>query len=177
MIAPKTSQIVKPYVLPALNALIGPGRPFLRIGAVSGASALAVHWYYFHVYQKKNKYNKKLEDIYSPETFGKDMKQIFFSVNMFHLCHSVVLLSIPLCPFPVFVCIIYLNKTKAMDNLNSKLHFICCLFLKTGCMHLIGISMFCGSGYYKSFGGTKNARLISGIGGGCLFFAWTSMVY
>lgn len=108
MVASNSSkQIVKPIVLPSLHTLCGSGRPFIRVAAISGASALAVQWY-FEYLQNKKKSKFDVEDIYSPDSFTNHSKELFLSVNVMHLMHSVALLSVPLCRSPFFVSIFVL---------------------------------------------------------------------
>lgn len=109
IVAPSgSSKTTKTFILPPIHAMCGSGRPFMRIAALSGVSALAIHWYYVHFHQQK-KYKlmglsiNDQEDIYSPDSFLSDTKQVFLSVNMFHFMHSVAMLSVPLCRSPVFV--------------------------------------------------------------------------
>lgn len=173
MVASNSSkQIVKPIVLPSLHTLCGSGRPFIRVAAISGASALAVQWY-FEYLQNKKKSKFDVEDIYSPDSFTNHSKELFLSVNVMHLMHSVALLSVPLCRSPFFVSIFVL--------IVEYIHWISInniiISFQTGTMFLLGILMFSGSGYYRSFGGDKDVRVVQLSGSGCLCIAWASLLF
>lgn len=99
IIAADPVPVARPIVLPSLRSLItGRSIFYMRIGALSGATAIGMQLYYTYRKQlnlKKGVYQLDAQD---------DLEQrMFETTNLFHFVHSVVLLTVPLMRQPVFV--------------------------------------------------------------------------
>lgn len=101
---PPPTSIVRYAPLPSMSALIGGRYVYIRIGALSGAAAIAMHLYYSNrTHQELLRKDYRLEDIDVAKTIDSEHQRMFDTTNLFHFVHSVVLLSVPLMRMPRFV--------------------------------------------------------------------------
>lgn len=96
------SSVVRPVVLPPLHTLVGNRYVFIRLAALSGASAIAVHLY-FVLRQQQAKCRKPLYPSDADVAEHTDKQIVFQTANLFHFLHSLALLSVPLSKSPTFV--------------------------------------------------------------------------
>ncbi|CAF0768209.1 unnamed protein product [Brachionus calyciflorus] len=108
---------------------------FLRFAALSGAAAVMMSAYGSHVFNKRQ------------ET-TKDMRELYFNAQYYHLVHSVALLGVPLVKRP----------------------------LLTGTLLSSGILLFCGTMYYHALTSDKRLRFLTPYGGFCLIAGWLSIL-
>lgn len=80
-------------IAPPIWRQIGNNYLFIRLAAISGASAVCLAAYGRH----------KIKD--TPES--KEYRNIYDSANNMHLIHSVVLLAVPLARRPAIVSLVY----------------------------------------------------------------------
>ncbi|CAG9829531.1 unnamed protein product [Diabrotica balteata] len=108
--------------------------PFIKIAGVMGASAVALNAYGAH-----RAYTKDQAD---------ELKKIFETANKIHFIHSVAILGVPMCRYPMVV----------------------------GGLIVTGTTLFSGTLYYHAFTGDKKLSGLAPIGGTLLILGWLSMV-
>ncbi|XP_039266265.1 transmembrane protein 256 homolog [Styela clava] len=108
------------------------GRLFVRIAGISGASAVGLAAYGAHGIHKEDEHRKL----------------IFDNANRQHFFHTLALLAVSRCKYP----------------------------LLTGAILTTGMLVFCGSCYYQSITGDSSIRPITPYGGILLIVGWLSMV-
>lgn len=95
---PPPATIVRYAPLPSMSTLIGGRFVYIRIGALSGAAAIAMNLYFTNrKHQELRRKDYRLEDL------DVEQQRMFDTTNLFHFVHSVVLLSVPLMRMPFFV--------------------------------------------------------------------------
>ncbi|XP_072746824.1 transmembrane protein 256 homolog [Anoplolepis gracilipes] len=110
--------------------------PYVQLAAVSGAMAVILGAVGSHRH-------------YSKDERGKEQRRIFETANRYHFIHTLALLGLPLCRFP----------------------------LVTSSFILSGILLFCGSCYYTAFTGDRRFSTTTPIGGFCFILGWCSMFF
>uniref|UniRef100_R4FPR1 Putative small membrane protein n=1 Tax=Rhodnius prolixus TaxID=13249 RepID=R4FPR1_RHOPR len=76
-----------------------------------------------------------------------NVKKAFESANRYHFIHTLALLGVPLCRYPSL----------------------------SGCLFILGLSMFCGTCYYSSLSGDHRFRRLTPIGGTFFILGWLSL--
>ncbi|XP_059622153.1 transmembrane protein 256-like [Phlebotomus argentipes] len=83
------------------------------------------------------------------EKEAEAQRKAFDTANRYHLMHTLALMSIPIVRRPVL----------------------------TASLFLTGMSLFCGTLYYRSLTGSQRLKKLAPIGGSCLILAWLSMIF
>ncbi|RNA14027.1 transmembrane protein -like [Brachionus plicatilis] len=118
------------------KSLAKSSRIFLRLAALSGAAAVVASAYGSHVFNKRQ------------ET-TKDMRELYFTAQYYHLVHSVALLGVP-----------FVSRPKI-----------------TGVLLSSGIVLFCGTMYYHALTKDNRLRFLTPYGGFCLIAGWLSILF
>uniref|UniRef100_A0A1L8D9X7 Putative conserved plasma membrane protein n=2 Tax=Nyssomyia neivai TaxID=330878 RepID=A0A1L8D9X7_9DIPT len=80
---------------------------------------------------------------------AEQAQKVFETANRYHQLHTLALVSIPIVRRPVL----------------------------TASLFLAGMTLFCGTLYYRSLTGSERFKHVAPIGGCCLIFGWLSMMF
>lgn len=126
--------VMTPAPLPALFKLASCSGIFIRLAGLSGAAAVGLGAYGAHSIMNEE---------------GNELKKrVFETANKYHFYHTIALLAVPMCHYPVV----------------------------TGSLLTAGMLMFCGPCYYMSITGKDQLRKLTPFGGVCLIVGWLSMI-
>ncbi|KAK3926165.1 Transmembrane protein 256-like protein [Frankliniella fusca] len=128
------SPVMTPAPLPQLFKLVGYSGLFIRLAGLSGAAAVGLGAYGAHSIMN--------------EEGNEHRKRVFETANKYHFYHTIALLAVPLCHYP----------------------------LVTGGLLTAGMLMFCGPCYYMSLTGKDQLRRLTPFGGVCLIVGWMTML-
>lgn len=126
--------VMTPAPLPQLFKLASYSGLFIRLAGISGAAAVGLGAYGAHSIMN--------------EEGNEHRKRVFETANKYHFYHTIGLLAVPLCHYP----------------------------LVTGSLFAAGILMFCGPCYYMSITGKDQLRKLTPFGGVCLIVGWLTMM-
>ncbi|XP_067325784.1 transmembrane protein 256 [Anolis sagrei] len=107
---------------------------FRRLGALSGGAAVGAAAYGAHGLRRSDR------DDY--------LKELYETANKYHFLHSLALLAVPHCRYPMMA----------------------------GSILSLGMGMFCGSFYYHALTGDPTFTKAAPYGGGFLILGWLAMV-
>jgi len=130
---PETKIVIKMDPEP-LWKLAGRSNCMVRLAGLSGATAVMLGAYGAH-------------SLLNDETKDDNLKKTFETANRYHFFHTIALLGVPLCKYP----------------------------LLTGSLMVAGMTVFCGSCYYFALTGDHKYRRITPFGGTCLILGWLAM--
>ncbi|XP_060111426.1 transmembrane protein 256 [Heteronotia binoei] len=111
----------------------GGGQLFRRLGALSGAAAVGAAAYGAHGFRLSDR-----DDF---------LKELYETANKFHLLHSLALLAVPHCRYPMVA----------------------------GTILSTGMGMFCGPFYYHAVTGDSTFSRAAPFGGSLLILGWIAM--
>ncbi|XP_048372348.1 transmembrane protein 256 isoform X1 [Sphaerodactylus townsendi] len=109
------------------------GQLFRRLGALSGAAAVGAAAYGAHGFRRSDR------DDY--------LKELFETANQYHFLHSLALLAVPHCRYPMVA----------------------------GTILSSGMGMFCGTFYYHALTGDSTFTKMAPVGGTLLILGWAAM--
>nr|XP_060635887.1 transmembrane protein 256 [Anolis sagrei ordinatus] len=107
---------------------------FRRLGALSGGAAVGAAAYGAHGLRRSDR------DDY--------LKELYETANKYHFLHSLALLAVPHCRYPMMA----------------------------GSILSLGMGMFCGTFYYHALTGDPTFTKAAPYGGGLLILGWLAMV-
>ncbi|XP_070586291.1 transmembrane protein 256 [Erythrolamprus reginae] len=110
------------------------GNLFRRLGALSGAAAVGAAAYGAHGFQPKEQ----------PEY----LKELYSTANKYHFLHSLALLAVPHCRYPVLA----------------------------GGILSAGMGLFCGPFYYHALTAQPDFTHMAPYGGSLLILGWLALV-
>ncbi|XP_072833328.2 transmembrane protein 256 [Pogona vitticeps] len=117
-----------------MGARAAAGLLFRRLGALSGAAAVGASAYGAHGFRRSDR------DDY--------LKELYETANKYHLFHSLALLAVPHCRYPMLA----------------------------GSILLTGMGLFCGPLYYNAISGDPTFNKAAPFGGSLLILGWLALV-